>query len=342
MIARYYIRIYEYCKEKIRKSEEYMEETEKNIIKRITEVRINFAGDRGRNKFAKLIGLSPSTYSYYEKDRVPPVPVLVKISEIANVDLNWLLTGKNGQNSSPVKPGTYKILDQVQKVIEANPQSVNAISAFLNLLEEKGNFESQVNSNQKLRTSDGWIPVLGRTAAGVPAFWNQTIGTDSKIIETQLEQLVQKHLNASIVSSVSADISVDSQIRTVIKALNNCQANLIQTAGTGDEIVQFIECPDVHKLFPDSFALQVDGDSMSPRINDGDIVIITPSVPGVEGLPAVIRISQAIGVTCKLVRNDVKAVHLIPINEKYETKIANKDDILWSLAVICHIKLKSR
>jgi phage repressor protein C with HTH and peptisase S24 domain len=128
----------------------------------------------------------------------------------------------------------------------------------------------------------------------------------------------------------------------VIQALNNSEANLIQTVDGNDAVVQFIESLEISKLFPDSFALQVDGDSMSPRINDGDVVILSPSVPAVEGLPAVVRLSEAIGVTCKLVRNEAKTVHLVPINEKYETKIANKGDILWSLAVLCHIKLKSK
>jgi len=53
-----------------------------------------------------------------------------------------------------------------------------------------------------------------------------------------------------------------------------------------------------------------------------------------------VRLSGAIGVTCKLVRNDNRGVHLIPINERYETKVADKNSVLWALAVICHIKLK--
>ncbi|MCE5341597.1 MAG: helix-turn-helix domain-containing protein [Planctomycetaceae bacterium] len=317
-----------------------MDELEKNIIKRIIEVRIKFAGERGRSKFAKLLCISPSTYSYYENDRVPPVPVLVKISQIANVDLNWLLTGESSQMSVAVLSPDNKILEKAQKIIGRQPQAVEAISAFLNLLEEKSIFESNVSAGMDTKVSDGRIPVLGRTAAGVPADWGQAIGTDSKIVETQIEQLVKKHLNASIVSSVSADVAVDSQTRAVIQALNKSQANLVQTVDGDDEVVQFVNCPPIHRLFPDSFALQVDGDSMSPRINDGDVVIVSPSVAAAEGLPAVVRLSGAIGVTCKLVRNDNRGVHLIPINERYETKVADKNSVLWALAVICHIKLK--
>jgi len=317
-----------------------MNESEKSIIKRVTDVRICVAGKRGRNKFAKLLGLSPSTYSYYEKDRIPPVPVLIKMCQLSDVDLNWLLTGQNKQTSDQISSQNYKILDKAQKIIERQPQSIDAISAFLNLLEEKSNLESKVQAKTNSKAVDGWIPVLGRTAAGVPVYWGQAIGTDSKIVETQIEQLVQKHLNASVVNSITADITVDSQARVVIQALSESQANLIQTAGSDDEIVQFVDCPQIHNLFPDSFALQVDGDSMSPRINDSDVVIVSPSVAAVEGLPAVIRLSKAIGVTCKLIRSDNNSVHLIPINENYETKVAGKNDVLWSLAVICHVKLK--
>jgi SOS-response transcriptional repressor LexA/DNA-binding XRE family transcriptional regulator len=318
----------------------FMSQTEKNIIKRIEEIRIGFAGQRGKNKFARLLGISPSTYSYYEKDRVPPVGILVKIAQIANVDLNWLLTGQTSQPVSADTSVNSQIIDRAQKIIQRRPKSADAICAFLNLLEEKSALESKSQTSAGAKAADGRIPVLGRTAAGVPFEWSQTLGTDSKIIETQIEQLVQKHLNASIVNSVAADISVDSQTRAVIQALNKSQANLVQTVDGNDELVQFVDCAPLYKLFPDSFALQVDGDSMSPRINDGDIVIVSPSVAAVEGLPAVVRLNGAIGVTCKLVRRDSEKLHLIPINEKYETKVADKNDVLWALAVICHIKLK--
>jgi len=80
-------------------------------------------------------------------------------------------------------------------------------------------------------------------------------------------------------------------------------------------------CSNIHKLFLDSFALHVDGDSMSPRINEGDIVILSPSVPAAQDQIGITRVANQIGVTCKLIRTTQKDAHLIPINEKYETKV---------------------
>jgi SOS-response transcriptional repressor LexA len=78
---------------------------------------------------------------------------------------------------------------------------------------------------------------------------------------------------------------------------------------------------------------------MSPRINDGDIVILSPSVPASQGQIGIVRLKNQIGVTCKLIRMTDKDIHLIPINEKYETKIIPQKELLWALAVLCHVSV---
>lgn len=315
-----------------------MDHSEKGIIERIVFLRKNFAGERGRKKFATLLGISPSTYSYYEKDRVPPIPILLKICELCNVDIGWLLTGKSNEKSGKNDQISLKI----HKIIEKQPASLQTILAFLGLLEQEADLQSSRGQPKALQQAPtGWIPVLGRTAAGVPGLWDEAIGTDSAVLETHLEELVQKHINASIVNSMATDVSIDSQARPVIQALNNVQASLVQTAGGDDQIVQFIDCPQIRELLPDCFALQIDGDSMAPRINDGDIVIVSPSVSANAALPAIVRLTDAIGVTCKLMRIEDEIIHLVPINEKYDTKIVKRKDLLWALAVLCHIRLKN-
>jgi len=104
-------------------------------------------------------------------------------------------------------------------------------------------------------------------------------------------------------------------------------------------VAQFIECRQIYELFPDAFALQIDGDSMSPRINDTDIVVLSPSVPAAQGHIAVAKVQDQIGVTCKLIRTTESRVHLVPINEKYQPQAVPRDKLLWALAVLCHIRI---
>lgn len=64
------------------------------ICERLKQVRVQVCGARGQSHFAALLQLSPSTYNYYEKGRIPPVDVLDRASRITNVPLLWLIRGE--------------------------------------------------------------------------------------------------------------------------------------------------------------------------------------------------------------------------------------------------------
>ncbi len=55
---------------------------EKTIIERIRSLREQYAGRRGKSKFARVLDISPSTYNYYENNRIPPIEILLKICEV--------------------------------------------------------------------------------------------------------------------------------------------------------------------------------------------------------------------------------------------------------------------
>ena len=314
---------------------------EKAIIERVRLLRKQYAGDRGKSRFARALGISASTYSYYESDRVPPIEVLLKICEVTGADLEWLLTGeKTGKTHT--SGANIALLQKLDDLLGENPDLAEPILAFIELLCEKKGIEKKFHSNvvPAKPARPGWIPVLGRTAAGMVHFWDQMVLPEPKQAITELDELVKKHLGKAIIGTVDGMVSVDLQARTLIDGLKGKGANLIQVGGQeAEEIVEFVQCEEIFELFPDSFALHIDGDSMSPRINDGDIVILSPSVPAAQGHIAIARIANQIGVTCKLIRSTEQEVHLIPINERYETKVVAKKNLLWALAVLCHISV---
>jgi repressor LexA len=322
------------------------------INERIILLRKQYAGGRGKSKFARDLSLSPSTYSYYENDRVPPAEILAKICRLTGADLSWLLTGEQSEKQPVIQsiltarrsPNT-EILQKIDTLLSNNPEIAGAIDAFVDLLAEKTgvakDIASSVGSGCSLSNAahPGWIPILGRTAAGIVHRWDETFLSDSSQAVTELEDLVRKHIGKDIVGTSSGSLSVDLQAKPLVEGFKEVQANLVQVSGEQpDEIVEFLQCEKIYEMFPDSFGLRIDGDSMSPRINDGDIIVVSPSVPAVQGCAAVAHLSNQIGVTCKLVRTRGMDVHLIPINERYETKVVAKKDLLWALAVLCHVK----
>jgi len=311
---------------------------EKAIIERVKSLREQHSGIRGKSKFARALGISPSTYSYYEESRVPPIDILLKICEVTGADLEWLLRGHSTHKKLTFGPNSG-ILQKLDDLFAQKPELADVVLAFIELLCEKKGLEEKIASKASTSTAQpGWIPVLGRTAAGIVHFWDQISLPEPKQAITQLEDLVKKHIGKEIINSVDGTVFVDLQARVLMKGLNIRQANLIQVTGQSeDQIVEFVHCDEIHNLFPDSFALQIDGDSMSPKINDGDIVIVSPAVAAAQGQIAIARLANQIGVTCKLIRTNDNEIHLIPINERYETKVVDKKDLLWALAVLCHI-----
>jgi len=302
------------------------------------------------------LGISPSTYSYYENSRVPPIEILLKICEVTGADLHWLLTGKGNAKISKAEQfeTTYQanssLLRKLDDLLNENPSLTEPIAAFFDLLCEKKRKEKAFydKTSAPLAHSEptpagrmdrpGWIPILGRTAAGMIHFWDDEVLPQPKQAVTELDELVKKHIGKEIIACIDGLVSIDLQVRVLVDSLKKAQVNLIQVSGVeADSVAQFVQCEEIFNMFPDSFALHIDGDSMSPRINDGDIVILSPSVPAAQGQVAIARVANQIGITCKLLRSTDMEVHLIPINERYETKIVPKKDLLWALAVLCHI-----
>jgi transcriptional regulator with XRE-family HTH domain len=66
------------------------------ICERLKQVRVQVCGARGQSHFANLLQLSPSTYNYYEKGRIPPVDVLDRASRITGAPLLWLIRAEPG------------------------------------------------------------------------------------------------------------------------------------------------------------------------------------------------------------------------------------------------------
>ena len=76
----------------------------------------------------------------------------------------------------------------------------------------------------------------------------------------------------------------------------------------------------------DYFALQIKGDSMEPRIKEGDVVIVRKQ-PDVESGEVAIVLVNGDEATIKKVQKFNGGINLVPSNPAYEVKTYSKDDI---------------
>jgi repressor LexA len=87
---------------------------------------------------------------------------------------------------------------------------------------------------------------------------------------------------------------------------------------------------------PGAFALVVRGASMSPRIEDGDIVVVSPQREARSGDICVVRVNDED--VLKMVKLDADHVHLIPLNTEFDPLTVRKRDITFVWKVVRVIK----
>jgi repressor LexA len=85
-----------------------------------------------------------------------------------------------------------------------------------------------------------------------------------------------------------------------------------------------------------AFALIVKGKSMSPKIEDGDIVVVSPQQEVRSGDICVIRVNDED--VLKKIKIEEQYIHLIPLNPNFEPVTVRKRDIAFVWKVIRVIK----
>jgi transcriptional regulator with XRE-family HTH domain len=305
-------------------------------------------GPRGKSAFARKLGLAASTYDYYENGRVPPADVLVRIADQTGVDLRWLLTGRN--DPARPMPTDHPALQRAASLLADRPNAGDALAAFVEILQAADRFPRKVGQapSQAAPSAEGarpsrraadsgyriphasWIPLLGRSAAGVPAFWqdpDQAAGTRT------IGEMIEKFAGRAPTRQSHTQARADGELGQV-----PVHRILVPPAASDEVPVEFVACQDCKRRYPDAFALQIDGDSMSPDIAHGDLVLASPSAPAVDGRTAIVQLDGQVGVTCKLFRRAGNLVHLVALNEQIEPVTVPAEAIDWALRVLARVR----
>jgi SOS-response transcriptional repressor LexA/transcriptional regulator with XRE-family HTH domain len=333
--------------------------SQNDICSRIAQVRLELDGPRGKASFAKKLGLSPSTYDYYEANRMPPADVLVRIAQVANVDLRWLLTGASPATSvSCNHPAVQRAADLLAQC----PSAAAPLAAFLDILAQAAKFPPKETPGQSLSqpltetsltfiepnapaaepvlgppqiatagAKESWIPVLGRSAAGVPQFWSHQEDTTGL---TMLGELVSRSAGRAQRRVTPARAAAEQSAEPAPDIVQ-----IISLSEPQDEnVAEFVASSELKSRHADAFAVRIDGESMAPEIRHGDLVILSPSAPAIDGRAAVVQLDGQIGVTCKLYRLEDQSVHLVPINEQFAPQVFPAQKVAWALRVLAKVR----
>lgn len=110
----------------------------------------------------------------------------------------------------------------------------------------------------------------------------------------------------------------------VIPVLGRVAAGIPINAVT--EIIDTEEIPEDMAKTGDFFALQIKGDSMEPRICDGDVVIVRQQEDADSG-DIVIAMVNGYDATCKRLVKYATSLALVSLNSKYEPMIFTEEEV---------------
>lgn len=111
-------------------------------------------------------------------------------------------------------------------------------------------------------------------------------------------------------------------------------AGKVATLFHPDYVDDYVTVDDVKD--PQAFALKVKGNSMSPRIEDGDVVIVSPQQEARSGDICVARVNGED--TLKKVKFEGNYIHLIPLNPEFDPVTVKKRDVNFVWKVVKLIK----
>ena len=116
--------------------------------------------------------------------------------------------------------------------------------------------------------------------------------------------------------------------------VSSVPAGKVSTMFHPDHVDNYVTVDDVKD--PGAFALKVKGNSMSPRIEDGDVVIVSPAQEPRNGDICVVRVNEED--TLKKVKFEGNYIHLIPLNPDFEPVTVKRKDVNFVWKVVKLIK----
>jgi repressor LexA len=116
--------------------------------------------------------------------------------------------------------------------------------------------------------------------------------------------------------------------------VSSVPAGKVSTIFHPDHVDNYVTVDDIKD--PGAFALKVKGNSMSPRIEDGDVVIVSPQQEPRNGDICVVRVNEED--TLKKVKFEGNYIHLIPLNSDFEPVTVKRKDVNFVWKVVKLIK----
>lgn len=213
-----------------------------------------------------------------------------------------------------------EIYENIRKLCKENGTSVTALEAELGF--SRGSLGKMRTAIRK--------PDLGRLEKIAKKFdvhMTEICGTDFeqsknktviKIPHTDMSDRIHKEMSEGIMSAITGQFSGNSDLRISkkIPVLGRVAAGLPIVAE--EEILDWEEISGEMALNGEYFALQIKGDSMEPRMESGDVVIVRQQEDADSGDYVIALVNGDDAVCKKLMKYEDGSIALVSLNPAYK------------------------
>lgn len=298
--------------------------------RRIAELRRRHFGSRGRGEFARRLQVGEDEYARYERGRVPPGDVLVRMCEVTGEDLQWLLTGVAGRGTmviSGARDRHQRLIESIARLLERSPDSAGPIEAFVALLAQGAQAADARTPRLPEPTAGVLIPILddGELPALLPPADGPQKGRRLPVPAASSRPIAERAVHV-----VEPDARSGHGRGTAARIVT-----LAEPAGVSRDCV---DAPAIARCFPEMFGLRIADGAMAPLFQPGDVTLVSPAAGPRVGRPAVCRIADRPGVLCRVWLGESGGQALLGRLSDGGEDIVPTAELRWSLEALYRVR----
>ncbi|MFQ5805143.1 MAG: helix-turn-helix domain-containing protein [Phycisphaerae bacterium] len=308
-----------------------MSTAEKALAQRIRELRRRHFGPRGKAEFAQKLGLPLEEYERFERGKLPPGELMVRMCELTGEDLQWLLTGRAARGAVVISGARRRhqhLLTQIARALDARPGLAAPLEAFLGLLLRGEDARQQAAPSLPTPAPTELIPLFGRNE------WPDELpDPDGPGGGRQLAPILPQEplTNAERVSASLAEPAMEYDRA----ALHDVTVLALPDA-TGPAR-RFVQSGEVARCFPMVFGVVLDDETMEPMFLAGDSLLVAVGVEARIGRPALCKFADRADDRCRVwLGEDEKHVHLGRVSDGQHEQMP-RAQLRWSLEVLYRV-----
>ncbi len=277
-----------------------------NIGKRLIEARTKL--NWSQQDLAAKAGVSQGTIGHLESGRNKSSTALPRIAAALGVTVEWLAsTGdKAGKNPSIPAMGASGLADRIKSIIDEAGGNISKVSAAAGTTDEEvaawlSGKTQQIGVDQAVALQE---------AFGINSVWLM-LGKGSRTTAVRYNDAYEP---IPVTGWRGVPVVGMAQLGD-----NGFWADVEYPVGHGDG---FVDVPSKDK---DAYALRCKGDSMRPRIKDGEFVVVEPNREIEPGDEVLVKSRDGRVMVKEFMYRRSGRVHLMSVNETHGT-IAFADD----------------